>query len=403
MNLAARDIRHNAGRFLLTILGVGLLLMIVMGMAGMYRGLVDDALVVPRGVGADLWIVQRDTRGPFSEVSRLPRNMVDRVAAVPGVARSREFVFHTIQRDHDGAPLRMGVLGLAWPQDKGERLPLVAGRPLASNHFEMIADASLKLPLGERIRLGKDTYTVVGVTRGLVSSGGDGIACFTSRDAQSIQFDTPAEASRLERESRRVRADLSDAGRMQPALAERAAGPASALPALPGAPVSAVLAELNPGESPEAVCARISAWGDATAYTDGQQEELLMKGFVDKARRQLGLFRVLLTIISAVIMALIVYTLTLDKLHTIAMLKLIGAKSRVILGLILQQSLIIGAGAYAIAYAAGSFIFPHFPRRVLITTDDLIQLAVIVAVISVLSSLLGIRKATGVDPRQAIG
>jgi len=38
MNLAIRDIQHNFGRFVLTTLGVGMLLMIVMGMAGMYRG-----------------------------------------------------------------------------------------------------------------------------------------------------------------------------------------------------------------------------------------------------------------------------------------------------------------------------------------------------------------------------
>jgi putative ABC transport system permease protein len=34
MNLAVRDIRHNLGRFALTTVGIGLLLMIVMGMCG---------------------------------------------------------------------------------------------------------------------------------------------------------------------------------------------------------------------------------------------------------------------------------------------------------------------------------------------------------------------------------
>ncbi len=38
MNLAAQDIRHNAGRFALTAVGIGLLLMTVMGMSGIYRG-----------------------------------------------------------------------------------------------------------------------------------------------------------------------------------------------------------------------------------------------------------------------------------------------------------------------------------------------------------------------------
>lgn len=234
MNLAVRDIRHSMGRFVLTTIGVGMLLMVVMGMGGIYRGLVDDALVVTRGVGADLWVVQRDTRGPFAEVSRLPRSVVDRVAAVPGVLEAREFVFHTIQREHGGKPLRMGVLGLGWPTDKGQGLPLVAGRPLAQSHFEMIADESLGLSLGERLRLGKDTYKVVGLTRWLVASGGDGIACFTSRDAQAIQFDEPGESVRLERQARRGRASEVDFGRTQPSVLERAAGPSGTIAALPG-------------------------------------------------------------------------------------------------------------------------------------------------------------------------
>jgi hypothetical protein len=39
MNLAIRDIRHNFGRFVLTTVGLGLLLMLVMGMGGIYPGL----------------------------------------------------------------------------------------------------------------------------------------------------------------------------------------------------------------------------------------------------------------------------------------------------------------------------------------------------------------------------
>ena len=403
MNLAIRDIRHSLGRFILTTIGVGMLLMVVMGMGGIYRGLVDDALVVTRGVGADLWVVQRDTRGPFAEVSRLPRSVVDRVTAVPGVLEAREFVFHTIQRERNGVPLRMGVLGLGWPTDKGEGLPLIAGRPLAQNHFEMIADESLGLALGETLRLGKDTYTVVGLTRWLVTSGGDGIACFTSRDAQAIQFDEPGESVRLERQARRGRASGVDFGRTQPSVLERASGLSGNIAALPGPAISAVIARLAPGADASDVQRRMGGWGDVTTYTRGQQEDLLLKGSVDRARRQILLFRVLLTIISAVIMALIIYTLTLDKLHPIALLKLIGAPNRTIVGLILQQSLIMGALAYGVGYVIGLRLFPLFPRRVLMTNDDLIRVAGIVLVISVFASLLGIWKAMRVAPNEAIG
>lgn len=403
MNLAVRDIRHSLGRFTLTTIGVGMLLMVVLGMGGIYRGLVDDALVVARGVGADLWVVQRDTRGPFAEVSRLPRSLVDRVATVPGVLDAREFVFHTIQREREGKPLRMGVLGLGWPVDRGQGLPLIAGRPLAQNHFEMVADESLGLPLGARLRLGKDTYTVVGLTRWLVSSGGDGIACVTSRDAQAIQFDEPGESVRLERQARRNRADQIDFGRTRPAVLERASGLSRNIAALPGPAVSAVIARLAPGADAGEVQRLMAGWGDVTTYTRAQQEELLLKGSVDRARRQILLFRVLLTLISAVIMALIIYTLTLDKLHPIALLKLIGAPNRTIVGLILQQSLIMGGLALGVGYLIGLKLFPMFPRRVLVTGDDLLRVAGIVLVISVLASLLGIWKAMRVAPNEAIG
>ncbi len=127
MNLAFKDIRKNLGRFVLTTLGIGMLLMIVMGMAGIYRGLLEDATFLIHKIGADLWIVQQDTRGPFAELSRVPASMVYRVQAVPGVSSAKEFVFHTIQREHRGALLRMSILGLSWPEDKGDWLQLSAG------------------------------------------------------------------------------------------------------------------------------------------------------------------------------------------------------------------------------------------------------------------------------------
>jgi putative ABC transport system permease protein len=202
MNLARKDIQHNLGRFALTTVGIGMLLMIVMGMAGIYRGLIEDATLLVERIGADLWVVQRDTRGPFAEVSRVPKTLVYRVLAVPGVQSAREFVFHTIQRQYSGKPLRMSVLGLSWPLDKGEWLPLIAGRPLRQNHYEIVADKTLGLQLHERITLGKETYTVVGITSSMVSSGGDGMAFATVWDAQAIQFDTAGEAVRLERAAR---------------------------------------------------------------------------------------------------------------------------------------------------------------------------------------------------------
>jgi putative ABC transport system permease protein len=402
MNLAAKDIQHNLGRFVLTIFGIGMLLMIVMGMGGIYRGLVEDATLLVERIGADLWIVQRDTRGPFAELSHVPKTLVYRVLAVPDVESAREFVFNTIQREYKGQPLRMSVLGLSWPLDKGEWLPLIAGRPLAQNHYEMIVDKTLGLRLNEKIKLGKETYTVVGITNGMASTAGDGMIFVTVWDSQAIQFDVPGEAMRLERAAREHRSQTDDVFLSQPLMIERLSRPIAELPAVASPELSAVVVRVAPGSDPDAVAATIASWGDVSVFTKAGQSELLLKGMVDKSRRQLGMFRMLLTIIAAIIMALILYTLTLDKLHSIALLKLIGAPNRTILGMILQQAIILGGAGYAIAYFAGQKLYPYFPRRVVLTNEDLLQLALIVLGISVLSSFLGIWKAMRVKPNEAL-
>jgi len=402
VNLAVKDIKHNLGRFTLTAVGIGMLLMVVMGMGGIYRGIIEDATLLIDKIGADIWVVQQSTRGPFAEISRIPQNISDRTLAIPGVLSVRKFVQHTIQRKYRDKRLRLTVVGLDWPVDKGEWLPLVAGRILNQSHYEMVADRSLGLPLGAKIKLGKDSYTVVGITSNMISSGGDGIGFFTVNDALNIQFDTPAEAIRLERAARGVRIKNSDQGLKQPGLIEYAAQQSKHLPAIESPRVSAVLLKIAPGANPARISSVIAGWNDVSVFTREDERQLLLKGSVEKVRKQIGLFRALLTIISAIIMALILYTLTLDKLHSIALLKLIGASNWIILKLILQQAIVLGMLGFGIAYILGQKIFPHFPRRVILSGDDLVQLALIVAAISVLSSFLGIWKAMKVTPNEAL-
>jgi len=402
VNLAIKDIRHNLGRFVLTSIGIGMLLMTVMGMSGIYRGIIEDATLLIDKMGGDIWIVQENTRGPFAELSRIPQNLTHRALSVPGVTVARSFVQHTIQRQNNGKRLRMTVVGVDWPIDNGRWIPLLSGRMLDQNHYEMIADKSLGLELGEKIKLGKNSYTVVGMTSSMISSGGDGIGFFTVSDAMSIQFDSPGEAVRLERAARSARVERSDVGLKQPSLIDLSSQASSYLPALASPQVSSVILKLSPAANIKEVMNIIEGWEDVSVYTSEQERELLLKGSVEKVRKQIGLFRVLLTIISAIIMALILYTLTLDKLHSIALLKLIGASNWITLKLILQQALILGAAGYGIAYFLGQKIFPLFPRRVILSTEDLIQLAMIVFVISILSSFLGIWKALQVKPNEAL-
>lgn len=373
MNLAWKDIRRQKLRFVFTGLGLGLLFAIVLAMGGIYRGMVADATVLIDAVGADLWVVQRDTRGPFAERSTVPRALEDRLRVVDGVASAETFTYATLQRGDVAHPVRIGLVGLSWPANRGDHLPLVAGRALGSAHREMIADRTLGLALGAEVPLGDDVYEVVGITKGFVSSGGDALAFVTERDADAI-------LGWMAPESRR--------------LAGGAAG------VLPGAEVlpSAVVVKLLPGVRPEDVQERLAGWADVTVWTVGEQRDLLLRGVIDKARQQIGLFRTLLSIVSAIIVSLILYNMTVAKSYEIALLKLMGARTHVVVGMILQQSLLLGAIGYGMAVAIGSVAFEQFPRRVVVGPTELLGLAVLVTVISVLASAAGIVRALRIPP-----
>ncbi|CAK0761394.1 putative ABC transport system permease protein [uncultured Gammaproteobacteria bacterium] len=375
MNLAWRDIRHHLGRFLLTCVGLGLLLGVVLSMIGIYRGLVDDALTLVRAPAADLWVVEAGRRGPFAEASRIPGDTRETVARLHGVAAAGSLTIQTIEVVHRGQPLRLSLIGIE-PGRPGEPERLAEGRAISRGHYELIADRRTGLVLGDRVRLGRNDFTVVGLTAGVIDSGGNAVAFVTLRDAQKIQFDLEGAAAR------------NQAQRGQPS---------------PSDTLNAVVARLRPGVSATTVATGIERWKHLTALSQEQEESLLLTSVVDKARRQIGLFTVTLLTVSAVVIALIIHTMTMDKMREIATLKLIGAPDRTIIGLIIQQALAMGVIGFALGATLLILVADKFPRRVLLLPEDALGLCLVVIGVCALASLLGVRLALRIDPAQALG
>ena len=376
MNLAFRDIRHNLGRFLLTCVGLGLLLGVVLAMIGIYRGLVVDALTIARAPAVDLWVVEANTRGPFAEASRVPGDVREAIARIAGVAAAGSITYQTVETEHLGGKLRLYVIGYE-PTRPGGPSEIIAGRAISRSHFELVADRSTGLVLGDRLRLGRNTFTVVGLTRYQVNSGGDPAVYITLNDAQKLQFDLAPSAARVQ--------------------IARGTGGASR------DTVNAVVARLHPNASADAVAETVRRWKHLAAITQEAQEQILTQSLVDRARRQIGLFTSLLLIVSAVIIALIIYTMTMEKLKQIATLKLIGAPDRTIIGLIVQQALILGASGWGIGLVLILTVKDYFPRRVVLEPFNVMMLAGIIFAVCIAASGLGVRAAMKVDPATALG
>ena len=399
MNLAIRDIRYHRGRFILTSIGLGLLLGVVISMGGIYRGLIADALAILNANRADIWVVQQDTNGPFAESSRIPEDIKYRIAAVPGVAAVSPLAFQTIQIERNGKPFRFFLIGYGLGSFGGPP-SIIAGRNISQKHYEMVVAKSMQIELGEKLHLGQNDYTVVGIAENIVSSSGDPAAYVTLADAQEIQFKKSNHAIRNERAKIGAgSAAISTFSQQQAdSLTDNIIAATESVHT-----VNTVMVRLEAGAHLHEVQERIQRWNHLRAISDAEQTTILAKGMIEKARMQLGLFRVILLIISGVIISLIIYTSTLDKIRVIATLKLIGSQNRVIIGMILQQSLLMGVLAYGIGYAVILLTYEKFPRRIVLEAFDLQSLFVIVMAICTISSFVGIRKALKVEPAEALG
>jgi putative ABC transport system permease protein len=86
ISLAGRDILHAWGNSSLRA-SAWALIGVTLTMAGVYRGMVDDGKVLLDNSGANLWVVQKDTLGPYAESSSIPDDLWRSIRTLPGVAR----------------------------------------------------------------------------------------------------------------------------------------------------------------------------------------------------------------------------------------------------------------------------------------------------------------------------
>ncbi|HLU06807.1 MAG TPA: ABC transporter permease [Woeseiaceae bacterium] len=399
ISLAGRDILHSWGKFVFTGFGLGLLIGVTLVMAGVYRGMVDDGKVLLDNSGADLWVVQQNTLGPYAESSSLEDDLYRTILVTPGVAMAANVTYLTMQVGKGGHDVRSMVVGIVpgganrppgWPPF------LVAGRHITRGHYEAVADVATGFALGDRIQIRRNEYIVVGLTRRMVSSNGDPMVFISLKDAQEAQF-------------------LKDNDAIWQGRRRTAANPALNRPGVPGLLdavidsqasnnfVNAVLVRIEPWAVADEVAESIRRWKRLTVYTRPEMEEILVGKLIATSAKQIGMFLAILAVVSAAIVAFIIYTLTMDKIREIAVLKLIGTRNRTIAGMIMKQALALGLIGFAVGKITATFAAPLFPKYVLLVPGDSISGFLAVLVICALASVIAIRMALKIDPAEAIG
>lgn len=398
ISLAGRDILHSWGKFVFTGIGLGLLIGVTFTMAGVYRGMVDDGKVLLDNSGADMWVVQQNTLGPYAESSSINDDIYRMILTTPGVERAANITYLTMQVRKGNSDVRAMVVGIApgdmatpgWPPF------LVAGRQITRGHYEAVADIATGFSLGDTIVIRRNRYAVVGLTRRAVSSGGDPMVFIPLKDAQEAQFVKDNDS--IVRQRRRTRANPEFNRPEVPGLLDAVIASQSSNPY-----VNAVLVRIRPGHDRQRIAADIARWKRLTVYTRPQMEEILVGKLIATSAKQIGMFLAILAVVSAAIVAFIIYTLTMDKIREIAVLKLIGTRNRTIASMILQQAVVLGLIGFVVGKITATFAAPLFPKFVLLLSVDTMIGLITVIVICALASIVAIRMALKVDPAEAIG
>ena len=379
IHLAREDIRHTLGKFIVTAMGVGMLLGIVLIMMGVYRGMISDAEVLLDDLNVDLWVVQENTLGPFAEGSRVHEDLKYVIRSVEGVDKSEAITFQSIQLDKGEKKVRIfligyDVFGSIIPINKAR---LVSGRTLKKDHYEIVVTDKTGFSLDDKIKIGRHFYTVVGITHGTVSSGGDPLVYVSLKDAQQIQFSYS---------NKRIQSD-------------RARGIKAQEPPM----VNAVIAMLKKGYLVDDVAENIRKWHHKSVYTREEESIVLTRNVIEKASKQIGLFTVILVGVSTIIIALIIYTMTLEKMKEISIMKLIGLPNSMIVKMIVEETLLLGVLAFIFGNVFAHLIYGKFPKHVLLNISDAWGLFGIVIIASIVASFIGVKKVISADPTAAIG
>lgn len=361
-SIAAKNLFREKTRLAISVGGVAVAVLLILVVRGLYNGFLDQATSYIRGVDADVWVVEAGTPGDFFHaVSLQPAQRSEQIAAVEGVDRvdpllARPVILRYAGNDVELLLVGVDERGVGGPVSvqEGKRIPgpgeIVVDRVFARNEG---------IGVGDTLVAQNNRLRVAGIARGgnaFVAQYGwasfaDVAELLAARDVVNY-FLVGAEGG--------VDADV---------LAKR-------------------IKNDVPGTKP--------LTEDAFAAANTEQ---LSEGF-------LPIIWVLVLIAFAIgtaVIALTIYTATLEKRTEYGVLKAIGFSNRRLFGIVWRQSLAAGTLGLALGVLATFGLAAGLERAlpsfvVTLTARDLGLVALVSLAMGAVASFIPIRPVARLDP-----
>jgi putative ABC transport system permease protein len=357
--LARRNLLSEPRRLMASAAGVGLALMLILLLDGLWAGIESKTTVYEDHSGAALYVAQGGTRNFFSTVSVVPISTVDQVRADPDVTWASPVRGQfSIMEMHD---TKLPVYLVGWqPGQHGGPWDMAAGRSPAADDEIAVGQVLAQrhgVRLGNHVDFLGRSFTVVGVARG------------ADMFMASFVFMTHAATDQ----------------------ALQAAGTTSFV--------------LVGTDHPDQVRARLAATGLAVL----DRNELRTNDVAVMTRALSTPIRLMVVVAFAVgslVIALSAYSAIIDRRREYGIVKALGASRARLYRLALTQTLIlalIGLAAGAVLFTAGrELITTVRPQFTIVLTFTIVARAVAAALaMGLVAALLPARRLAHLDPATA--
>jgi putative ABC transport system permease protein len=296
------------------------------------------------GMSAQWWVLAPGATGRILGLPSIPSSTVGRIAAEPGVEQADPLIVEpqtaATARNTESIILvgyRPG--GLGSPSS-------VTGRP-ATSRGEAVVDTLSGLAIGQHFNVAGQRLVVVGTVVDRTLAGGTPDVFVPLVDAQKALFG--------------------------------------------GRPlINAVLTRGSPVNPPTG----LSVYSSEQIVQQSVDQQAAAVSSIDN-------FRVFMWVIAAVIVAALVYVTALERTRDFAVLKALGASSRLLFAGLALQAVLVAVVAAAVAAVIANFMTGVFTQPVSVPPSAFLVLPLSALIVGLLSSLVALRRAISVDPAMA--
>lgn len=362
MSVAVKNLLAERVRFALSVLGVGVAVLLVLIMSGIFVGTTRQVTTYIDHSRNAVWVMQPGVSQMFKSVTWLPDDDKAALAAVPEIASAEPILGLPSDFVRNGAHTSSFVVGYDTSTGVGGPWSLAEGR-MVGGPGEAVLDRALArindVQLGDSVRIVDEDFTVVGLSRQ------------TAAATNFYIFISLQDAKRLLRAGNRV---------------------------------SYFLAQPKPGYSDEDVVAAIGRdLPGVTAMTSAQFAENSRDIIVTMIGRPLKTMIAIAVLVGTALIGLTMWAVTAEQMSDFGVLRALGLRPIQLSRIVIAQAAIVAASGFvlggAVAFAAQFLIGDRMGDvAVAITPTMLAAMAGVTAAMAALGALLPLRRVSRIDP-----